>query len=109
MAHKVNLKRAGALACSALVGGALLFGGAAIAPTDQGGPAGQPVPVEDSAPAAVTPAFARSAKVYIAPHSGKKYHRYRNCRGLRRARSVKKVSVKTAKRQHYKKCKICWR
>lgn len=86
--------------CAALVGSALLFGGTAIAPTLQSeGQAGGSVGIER--------AYAAS-KVYIAPHSGTKYHKSKRCRGLRRARGVKKISVKKAKRLHYKMCKVCW-
>ncbi len=46
--------------------------------------------------------------VRIAPISGKKYHYRKNCRGLRRAKIKKRVTISYAKRHHYKKCKLCW-
>ena len=48
------------------------------------------------------------SKVYIAPLSGTKYHCYRYCRGLSRASSVKKVSLRYAKSDGYTKCKLCY-
>lgn len=51
-------------------------------------------------------AQAKSSRVYIAPYQGKKYHFDKRCRGLRKARTLKKVSVKWAKQHGYKVCKI---
>lgn len=48
------------------------------------------------------------AKVYVAPNSGKKYHAYKGCRGLSRARRIVKYTKKKAKARGYKKCKICF-
>lgn len=45
--------------------------------------------------------------VYIAPTSGKKFHSKKSCRGLRRARVIKRVKLSYAKRS-YSKCKICY-
>ena len=53
-------------------------------------------------------AVAASSKVYIAPDSGTKYHCSKDCRGLKNANSIKKISKKEAKEQGYKKCKICY-
>ena len=55
----------------------------------------------------VNVAQAQAAKVYVAPYSGVKYHSYRYCRGLSRARSVKKMAKKKARRLGYTKCKLC--
>lgn len=49
-----------------------------------------------------------AAKVYVAPNSGKKYHAYKGCRGLSRARRIVKYTKKKAKARGYKKCKICF-
>ena len=57
----------------------------------------------------ITAAQAKSAKVIIAPTSGKKYHKKKTCRGLRKARYTKKISKSKAKKLGYKKCKICYR
>ncbi|WP_125572838.1 hypothetical protein [Levilactobacillus huananensis] len=56
--------------------------------------------------APVTIAQARSSHVWIAPYKGKKYHFSKKCRGLRRARKVKRVTLKWAKKHHYKQCRI---
>lgn len=53
-------------------------------------------------------ARSRTKYVYIAPRNGKKYHARRTCRGLRRARYVKRVTITYAKRHHYTRCKICY-
>lgn len=45
--------------------------------------------------------------VYIAPVSGKKYHIRKSCRGLSRAKYIKRVKLSYAKK-HYRKCKICY-
>lgn len=44
--------------------------------------------------------------VYIAPHSGSKYHRTRNCSGLSRAKEV--VGVSPSEAQGYSACKKCY-
>ena len=49
-----------------------------------------------------------AAKVYVAPNSGKKYHAYKRCRGLSRAKRIVKYTKKKAKARGYKKCKICY-
>lgn len=51
---------------------------------------------------------AKTKKVYIAPYMGKKYHRTMKCRGLNRAKKIKKVSLSSAKKQGRTKCKICY-
>lgn len=94
-------RKIGAIGCAGMLGGALLFGGAAVSP----GAAEQQQTVSQPG---IEQAYAKSRKVYIAPYSGSKYHSTKHCRGLRRARSVKKISVKTAKRQGYSKCRLCW-
>ena len=50
-----------------------------------------------------------SSKVYVAPYSGTKYHCTRSCRGLRNARSVERISKRSAQAQGYTKCRICYR
>lgn len=45
--------------------------------------------------------------VYIAPYSGKRYHRSRECRGLRNARSVASTNRDKARADGYTPCKIC--
>ncbi len=52
-------------------------------------------------------AVAASAKVYVAPDSGKKYHSSKDCRGLSNANEIVKMTKKKAKDQGYTKCKIC--
>lgn len=47
--------------------------------------------------------------VYIAPHEGEKYHFCSDCRGLRNAISIKKVTLKKAKQDGYTECKICFK
>lgn len=99
-----KMKRFGALACTAMLGSTLLFGGAAIAPA----PTDQVADQQANAPVMLTQqAYAKSRKVYIAPYSGTKYHSTKYCRGLRRARSVQKITLKRAKALHYTKCKLC--
>lgn len=49
-----------------------------------------------------------AAKVFVAPNSGKKYHAYKGCRGLSRAKRIVKYTKKKAKVRGYKKCKICY-
>lgn len=51
---------------------------------------------------------AKTRKVYYAPYMGKKYHCTKTCRGLNRAREIRKISVKGAKKLHLTKCKICY-
>lgn len=54
-----------------------------------------------------TPAMtaeAKSAKVWIAPHHGKKFHYGKHCRGLNHAGKLKHVTLKWAKGHHYKLC-----
>ena len=46
-----------------------------------------------------------ASKVY-----GVKYHKRKSCRSLKRSKhNIIKISLKSAKKQGYKKCKICWR
>ena len=71
------------------------------------------VGVEAMAPAdsnivAIASAKAKTKKVYIAPYSGKKYHNHKDCRGLRKARSKKRITLTKARKLGYKKCKICY-
>jgi hypothetical protein len=54
------------------------------------------------------PTTEAAQKVYIAPTSGTKYHAIKRCRGLNRAKIIKKTTLKKAKRSGYKKCKLCW-
>ncbi|KRL93657.1 hypothetical protein ACUIJQ_11285 [Levilactobacillus hammesii] len=49
-------------------------------------------------------AEAKSTKVWIAPHHGKKYHYGKDCRGLSHAGKLKHVTLKWAKGHHYKLC-----
>ncbi|MCF0229903.1 MAG: fibronectin type III domain-containing protein [Parasporobacterium sp.] len=42
--------------------------------------------------------------VYIAPYSGERYHYNRNCRGLRNARYIEKISLSDAKSYGYTLC-----
>ena len=53
-------------------------------------------------------AYAASKKVYVAPESGTKYHCKKECRGLKNANEIVRMSKKKAKEQGYKKCKICY-
>lgn len=55
----------------------------------------------------VSCAATKSKVVYIAPHSGTKYHTEKKCRGLRKAKSIKTISIKNAKKQGYSACKLC--
>jgi len=48
------------------------------------------------------------ATVWIAPYSGKKYHRTSGCRGLSNARSTQSMSLSEAMAQGYTACKICY-
>ncbi|GMW01512.1 MAG: hypothetical protein AMXMBFR84_26490 [Candidatus Hydrogenedentota bacterium] len=50
----------------------------------------------------------RTASVYIAPYSGKKYHSSPSCRGLNNAASVAEISQSTAQGRGLTPCKICW-
>lgn len=47
--------------------------------------------------------------VFIAPHEGEKYHFQSDCRGLRNAISINKVTLKKAKQDGYTECKICFK
>lgn len=53
---------------------------------------------------ASAPADNNEKTVYIAPHSGTKYHYSASCRGLNNANSVKKISLSEAKNQGYDLC-----
>lgn len=63
------------------------------------------------APAAVAPAEqaqAAPAKVYIAPYSGTKCHIKKSCWTLKKAKSIKKVTLSKAKSMGFKSaCKVC--
>ena len=48
-----------------------------------------------------------SKKVYVT-RTGKKYHSRKSCRGLNRAKKIYKTTLKKAKKQGLKKCKICY-
>ncbi|MCC6798193.1 MAG: hypothetical protein IT366_23975 [Candidatus Hydrogenedentes bacterium] len=48
------------------------------------------------------------ATVWIAPYSGKKYHRTSGCRGLSNARSTQSLSLSEAMSQGYTACQICY-
>ncbi|MCY9806591.1 hypothetical protein OXT66_03375 [Lentilactobacillus senioris] len=50
------------------------------------------------------PAQAKTRYVWIAPKHGKKYHYAKHCRGLNHASKLKHVTLKWAKRNHYKLC-----
>lgn len=50
------------------------------------------------------PAQAKTRYVWIAPYSGKKYHYYKHCPGLRNHRYLRHVTKKWAKKHHYKLC-----
>ena len=87
-----SIMLSGALVFSGAVG---VFGAEAFAPSDVG---------------LVQVAHAKAKKVWIAPKSGKCYHYSKSCRGLRNARSVKKVTLKKVKRLGMKKpCGWCAR
>ncbi len=49
-----------------------------------------------------------SARVYVAPQSGTRYHCTRSCRGLRRANRVIRITKSQARSQGYTKCRICY-
>lgn len=53
--------------------------------------------------------YAAKKVVYVAPESGKKYHKYSNCRGLNSADGVVGMTPKKAKKAGYTKCKICYK
>lgn len=46
--------------------------------------------------------------VFVAPLSGKKYHKTQDCRGLKKNKKVEKISIKDAHSQGYEPCKICY-
>lgn len=53
-------------------------------------------------------ALAASSTVYVAPYSGTRYHCIRSCRGLRRARSIQRMTKRNARAAGYTKCRICY-
>lgn len=63
------------------------------------------------APAAIAPveqAQAAPTKVYVAPYSGAKYHIKKSCWTLKKAKSIKKVTLGKAKSMGFKSaCKVC--
>ncbi len=62
-------------------------------------------PVQAASKVYVTGSRTQSGKVY-----GVKYHKRKSCRSLKRSKhNIIKISLKSAKKQGYKKCKICWR
>ena len=50
---------------------------------------------------------AAATMVYIAPYEGEKYHKSKDCRGLNKAKSIKKLRLSVAKKDGYEPCKIC--
>lgn len=54
-----------------------------------------------------TPTKSPATSVYIAPYSGKKYHKNQSCRGLNNNRGIEKLSIADAKSQGYTPCGIC--
>lgn len=63
------------------------------------------VPAEAASKVYVTGSNTQTGKVY-----GTKYHKTKKCRSLKRnKKNIVKISVKKAKKNGYKKCKLCWR
>ena len=55
----------------------------------------------------VAMAASKVSKVYVAPNSGKKYHKTKSCRGLKKADKIVSMTKKEAKK-NYDACKLCW-
>ena len=49
----------------------------------------------------------KSVTVYYTP-SGKKYHKSKKCRTLKRSKKIYKKKIKLSKIKKSKKCKVCW-
>ena len=49
----------------------------------------------------------KTVKVYYTP-KGKKYHRTKNCRTLKRSKKICSKRLKSNKIKKSKKCKVCW-
>ena len=64
-------------------------------------------PLHYAPPTAAT-VHAKAEKVYIAPENGEKFHWNKDCRGLRNANRIEKLSKKNAKELGYTKCRICY-
>lgn len=49
----------------------------------------------------------KAKSVYYVPGSSYAYHSTRNCRTLRRSKTIKKITLKKAKALKLRACKVC--